>query len=74
EGTHNCVVSLPNISSDALVNFCDLSRREFYFRPFYVLSKVKQIIVHPCESKRILRAFKTLLKHLLNDSYRKDKS
>jgi radical SAM superfamily enzyme YgiQ (UPF0313 family) len=74
EGTHNCVVSLPNISSDALVNFCDLSRREFYFRPSYILSKVKQIIVHPSESKRILRAFKTLWKHLLNGSFRKDKS
>jgi len=68
EGTHNCVVSLPNISSDELVAFCDLSRREYYFRPSYILSKLKQIITHPSEAKRILRAFRTLLRYLLKNS------
>jgi radical SAM superfamily enzyme YgiQ (UPF0313 family) len=64
EGLHNCVVSLPGISSKELVNFCDLSRREYYLRPRYVISKLIQIITRPKEAKRILRAAKTLKKHL----------
>jgi hypothetical protein len=65
EGLHNCVISLPNISSDELLDFCDSSRREFYLRPAYLLSKMIQIIVKPKEAKRILRAARTLVKYLI---------
>lgn len=65
EGQHNCVISLPNISKEELVEFCDLSRREFYLRPGYILSKLRQIFTHPQEAKRILRAGGTLMKHLV---------
>ena len=64
DGQHNCVISLPNISKEELVAFCDQSRREFYLRPKYILSKVRQIFSHPRETKRILRASGTLMKHI----------
>ena len=68
EGQHNCVVSLPNISKEELVEFCDLSRREFYLRPRYMLSKVGQVFTHPRETKRIIRASGPLMKHLFRVS------
>ena len=68
DGLHNCVVSLPNISSKELVDFCDKSRREFYLRPRYLLSKIFQIILKPREAKRILRAATTLMRHIFRHS------
>ena len=64
EGLHNCVVSLPTLPKETLVNFCDQSRREYYLRPKYILSKVIQILRNPWEAKRILRASRTLLKYI----------
>jgi radical SAM superfamily enzyme YgiQ (UPF0313 family) len=68
EGLHNCVVSLPNISKEELVDFCNYSRREFYLRPNYIFSKFKQIIARPREAKRIFRASKTLMKYIFRPS------
>jgi anaerobic magnesium-protoporphyrin IX monomethyl ester cyclase len=70
EGLHNCVVSLPNLPKETLVNFCDQSRREFYLRPKYILSKVVQILRKPWEAKRIIRASRTLLKYIFRPSLR----
>ena len=64
DGLHNCVVSLPNISKEELVAFCDQSRREFYLRPRYMLAKAVQVVCHPREFKRNFIAARTLLKHL----------
>jgi len=64
EGLHNCVVSLPGISSRELVEFCDLSRKEFYLRPGYILSKITQIISRPSEMRRILRSANSLRRYL----------
>jgi radical SAM superfamily enzyme YgiQ (UPF0313 family) len=64
DGLHNCVVSLPNISKEELVAFCDQSRREFYLRPRYILSKAAQVAFHPREFKRNFRAAWTLLRYL----------
>jgi len=71
EGLHNCVVSLPNISKEELVAFCDQSRREFYLRPKYLISKAAQVAFHPEEFKRNLRAARTLVKHLFRPSLNK---
>ena len=64
DGLHNCVVSLPNISKEELVAFCNQSRREFYLRPRYILSKVAQVVFHPREFKRNFRSAWTLLRYL----------
>jgi len=66
EGQHNCVVAMPGISAKELVDFCNLSRREFYLRPAYILSKIGQIITRPKETKRIFRAAGTMVKHLFS--------
>lgn len=68
DGLHNCVVSLPGISSKELVDFCDYSRRQFYLRLRYIFYKLIQIITKPRETKRILRASRTMLKYLLRPS------
>ncbi len=71
EGLHNCVVSLPNISNEELVDFSDRSRLEFYLRPRYILSKAFQMVSNPREIKRILRASSTLLKYIFRPSLKK---
>ena len=73
EGLHNCVVSLPTIPKETLVNFCDQSRREFYLRPRYLLSKAAQIFAKPREAKRILRASRTLFKYIFRPSLRQNR-
>ncbi len=65
EGLHNCVVDLPGLSSEALVNWCNAARKRFYLRPKYLLYKGYQSLRHPLtEGKRTLRAFGTFRKHL----------
>ena len=71
EGLHNCVVSLPNISGEELVNFCDYSRRKFYLRLGYILSKAFQIFSNPIEAKRIIRASITLMKYIFRPSLKR---
>jgi radical SAM superfamily enzyme YgiQ (UPF0313 family) len=63
-GLHNCVVSLPNISNEELVDFCNVSRRQFYLRPKYILFKIIQLFANPRETKRVLRAARTLMKYI----------
>lgn len=71
EGLHNCVVSLPNITKEELLDFSDRSRQEYYLRPRYILSKAFQIAANPREAKRILRASSTLVKHIFSHCLQK---
>ena len=65
DGLHNCVVNLPDLSSEDLVNWCDEARRKFYLRPEYLFYKGIQTILHPTtEGRRTIRAFSTFRKHL----------
>ncbi len=74
EGLHNCVVSLPEISKEELVQFCDISRRQFYLRPGYIFSKLAQIVTKPRETKRILRASTTMMKYIFHSSLKKQEA
>lgn len=67
-GLHNCIISTPVLSNKELVEFCDYARRSFYLRPSYILSKVSQIITHPSETKRIVKATRTFFKYLFKGS------
>ena len=67
-GLHNCIVSTPVVSNQELVAFCDQARKSFYLRPAYILSKISQIVTHPSETKRVLKAARTFLKHLIKGS------
>lgn len=65
QGLHNCVVDLPGLSSEDLVNWCDDARRKFYLRPGYLVYKAIQTLLHPTtEGRRTIRAFSTFRKHL----------
>jgi radical SAM superfamily enzyme YgiQ (UPF0313 family) len=65
EGQHNCMISRPDLSSEALVAACNRARKEFYLRPAYMLSKAVQAVMQPEEAPRILRSAKALAKNLL---------
>lgn len=68
DGLHNSVVTLPNITHDQLVSFCDRARRKFYLDPSYLAYKVKQSIKDPRELQRNVKGFLTLSKYLLKGS------
>jgi radical SAM superfamily enzyme YgiQ (UPF0313 family) len=68
DGLHSSVVSNPDLRYEELVAFCDRARREFYLRPRYMLSKLRQAIAYPSEAKRIFKAGFTLIKYLSRPS------
>ena len=68
EGLHSSVVSNPDLTYEELVAFCDRARREFYLRPAYIFAKIKQMITHPSEAKRIAKAGFTFCRYLLQPS------
>lgn len=63
EGLHSSVVSNPELTYEELVLFCDRARKEFYFRPRYIISKFFQLIFQPQEAKRIIKAGRTFIKY-----------
>jgi len=69
EGLHRATVSLPHLPAEEMVKWCDAARRSFYLRPRYLLDKVWQVIAHPSEARRILKAARVFLKHLLSPSH-----
>ncbi len=64
EGLHYTNVSRPGLTNDELVMLCNTARKEFYLRPSYVLSTFKRMVIHPMESKRILKSGRTFFKYL----------
>jgi anaerobic magnesium-protoporphyrin IX monomethyl ester cyclase len=68
DGLHNSVVTLPNITHEQLVSFCDRARRSFYLAPSYLFYKLKQSLKDRRELQRNLKGFFTLSKYLLHGS------
>jgi anaerobic magnesium-protoporphyrin IX monomethyl ester cyclase len=64
DGLHSSVVSNPDLSYEYLVAFCDRARREFYLRPSYILDKMQQLVRHPSEARRVLKAGRTFIRYL----------
>lgn len=64
DGTLNCVLNLPEISAQELVDFCDYARKKYYLRPRYILHRIYIGILHPSDLKRSLKAFGTIKKYL----------
>jgi radical SAM superfamily enzyme YgiQ (UPF0313 family) len=68
DGLHNSVVTLPNITHEQLVSFCDRARRSFYLSPSYLVYKLKQSLKDRRELQRNVKGFITLSKYLLRGS------
>lgn len=64
DGHHRTTIQRPGLSSQALVDFCDKARREFYLRPSYILGQAKLALFSSRERYRVMRGFGTLVKHL----------
>lgn len=64
DGYHRTTISRGELTSQKLVDFCDQARREFYLRPSYILRQGIMSLKNPRERYRVLRGFKTLVKHL----------
>lgn len=64
DGNHECVLNLPDLSSEELVEFCDFARRKFYLRPRYLMYKAFQSLRNFDEMKRNLKAFGRLLRFM----------
>jgi hypothetical protein len=62
------VVTLPNITHEQLVSFCDRARRSFYLSPSYLIYKLKQSLKDRRELQRNVKGFITLSKYLLRGS------
>ena len=73
DGLHNSIVTLPNITHEELVSFCDRARRSFYLSPPYLVYKLKQSLKDRRELQRNLKGFFTLSKYLVRGS-RHDKN
>ena len=65
DGSHNCVISTPEVSSKELVDFCNYARKKFYLRPKYIFHKGVQCLTSKDDFVRTLKAFKIFKKHLL---------
>jgi radical SAM superfamily enzyme YgiQ (UPF0313 family) len=68
DGLHRSVVSQPGLSAEEVVAWCDQARRAFYLRPRYVAAKAWEVLAHPAEAGRILRAARVFSKHILRPS------
>ncbi len=68
DGLHKSVISRPGLTAQDLVVWCDRARREFYLRPSYIWSKVRQVITQPREARRVFRSFRTFVRYLVRPS------
>lgn len=68
EGLHNTIISTEELTSEELVRFCDDARRAFYLRPGYIFYKLGQMVAHPREIRRTLKAARTFSRYLLKGS------
>ena len=64
DGTHNTVLTLPELSAQEMVEFCNKARRRYYLRPRYILHRIKVGVTNPDDLKRSLKAF-GMLRHFL---------
>lgn len=73
DGLHNNVVGTHDLSPEEIVEFCDYARREYYLRPRYFIMKLKNILRHPEELKRTVKAFFVFYKYLFNKKGKENK-
>jgi anaerobic magnesium-protoporphyrin IX monomethyl ester cyclase len=68
DGLHRTVVGQPELTAEDLVAWCDQARRSFYLRPRFVAAKAWEILAHPAEAGRILKAARVFFRYLFRPS------
>lgn len=66
DGTHNTVLSLPHLSAQEMVDFCNMARKRYYLRPRYILHRIRVGLTDFSDFKRSLKAFGKLKQYLFN--------
>ncbi len=64
DGTHNTVLSTPELSAQEMVDFCNMARKKYYLRFSYILHRLRVGLTNPDDLKRSIKAFGKL-KHYL---------
>lgn len=64
DGTLNCVLNLPELSSQDLVDFCDFARKKYYIRISYFIHRLYRGLQDPEDFKRSIKAFNRFRKFL----------
>lgn len=57
DGTINCLLELPEITAEEMVQFCDDARKKYYWRPSYILHRLRVGLTDPEDLKRSIKAF-----------------
>ena len=57
DGTISAGLSLPGLSSDEMVAFCEYAQKKYYLRFSYFMHRLKVGLRHPSDLKRSLKAF-----------------
>jgi radical SAM superfamily enzyme YgiQ (UPF0313 family) len=64
DGTHNSVLNLPGLSSEQMVDFCNMARKKYYLRLRYILHRIKVGLTNKDDLKRSLKAFRSVKNYL----------
>ncbi|MFH0955331.1 MAG: radical SAM protein [Candidatus Micrarchaeota archaeon] len=67
DGTHNSIISTPDLSAQDLVRECDRSRVKFYGRPKFMLKKFWQVLQHPSDLPRTIKSGITFSKYFIKE-------
>lgn len=64
DGSINCVLNTPNISSSQFVEFCAYARKKYYLRPWYIFHRIWRGLLDYHDFKRSIQGFKELKKSI----------
>lgn len=67
DGTLNCIISLPEVSSKEMVEFCIYARKKYYIRPWYIFHRLWVGLRDFKDLKRSFKAFGIFKKYLFKE-------
>lgn len=66
DGTHNTVLSMPHLSAQEMIDFCNYARKKYYLRPRYILHRIRVGLTDFSDLRRSLKAFGKLKQYLFD--------
>ena len=64
DGSINCVINTPGITSQQYVDFCAYARKKYYLRPWYIFHRLWRGLLDFQDLKRSLKGFSELRKSI----------